>query len=403
MKHLYLFNENTKASVYGIGTYIKQLTNCLLNRKDIYLHIVNLRCEIDEFEVVKTDSCCKYSFPNIDSAQSYYYRNIWFVLNSYIKGVDSRLLVFHLNYFNSYPLVKYIRMEYPAGIIVFTIHYFTWCFKLNGNTSYFRELIKEGKNNKTDNRDNHIISSFEEEKTLLNEVDCIICLSQYTKEILTQDYEISKKKINLIYNGLIDEAVVLGRNEKNKLRKELLFSKREKIILFVGRLDDIKGLDILINAFKIALKKETNARLVIVGDGLYSTYLNESKYYWSRIVFTGRLEKEDLYKFYQIADVGVMPSMHEQCSYVAIEMLMFNVPLILSTTTGLNEMLDADENKIKITEGIDNIHVSTDNLANLIVDHLKCNNINYRDYYNQKYTIQIMSDRMNTLYNSLLK
>ena len=54
---------------------------------------------------------------------------------------------------------------------------------------------------------------------------------------------------------------------------------------------------------------------------------------------TGRLNKEQVYDFYQIADIGVMPSMHEQCSYVAIEMMMFGLPMIISTTTGLKEMM----------------------------------------------------------------
>ena len=67
-----------------------------------------------------------------------------------------------------------------------------------------------------------------------------------------------------------------------------------------------------------------------VGDGFYSYYLNSCNPTWNKITFTGKLNKEDLYKLYQIADIGVLPSFHEQCSYVAIEMMMYGIPLVAS-------------------------------------------------------------------------
>ena len=72
------------------------------------------------------------------------------------------------------------------------------------------------------------------------------------------------------------------------------------------------------------------------------------KPYWKNITFTGRLEQEDLYELYQIADLGIMMSMHEQCSYVAIEMMMFGLPIIGTDSTGLNEMLEETE-KVCVT------------------------------------------------------
>jgi glycosyltransferase involved in cell wall biosynthesis len=138
----------------------------------------------------------------------------------------------------------------------------------------------------------------------------------------------------LISNGLKDEAVILSEEGKIQLKKQLYFLKKEKIILFVGRLDEIKGLDFLILSFKQIIKKKSNCRLVVIGDGDFYIYLKKSMDYWNKITFIGHLEKEKLYKFYQVADVGVLPSFHEQCSYVAIEMLMFGIPLIVVDTTG---------------------------------------------------------------------
>ena len=65
-------------------------------------------------------------------------------------------------------------------------------------------------------------------------------------------------------------------------------------------------------------------------------------------MFTGKLSKQELYQFYQIADVGVMLSKHEQCSFVAIEMMMHGIPIIASDSTGLDEMVSDGINGYKI-------------------------------------------------------
>lgn len=70
--------------------------------------------------------------------------------------------------------------------------------------------------------------------------------------------------------------------------------------------------------------------------------------YWSKIIFSGRLPKELIYKFYQIADVGILPSFAEQCSYVAIEMMMHGLPIVGTDSTGLSEMIIDGENGYKV-------------------------------------------------------
>ena len=97
-----------------------------------------------------------------------------------------------------------------------------------------------------------------------------------------------------------------------------------------------KGLGYLIKAFRMLLKKNPDCRLVIAGDGDLSKYIYESRY-CSKITFVGKLPHKELYLLYQIADIGVLPSLMEQCSYTVIEMLMFGLPIIGTTTPGISE------------------------------------------------------------------
>ena len=183
--------------------------------------------------------------------------------------------------------------------------------------------------------------------------------------------------------------------------------KEEKIILFVGRLDEIKGLGELIFTFKKLLQIDPYCHLVIVGDGFYSYYLNSCNPTWNKITFTGKLNKEDLYKLYQIADIGVLPSFHEQCSYVAIEMMMYGIPLVASTSTGLSEMIEDGVSgyHIPIIEYENHTDLNTYELQSKLLILLKDSSMrkemakNSRLRYERYYTSEIFSSCMQEFYN----
>ena len=117
-------------------------------------------------------------------------------------------------------------------------------------------------------------------------------------------------------------------NTKNVLRKKWRIYQNEYLLLFAGRLHAVKGLDFLIDAFRKVLEKIPGCRLIIAGNGNFETYLQKAKDICTKITFTGLLEKKDLYELYQIADIGVVPSLYEPFGYVAVEMIMHDYLLL---------------------------------------------------------------------------
>ncbi|RHJ75308.1 glycosyltransferase, partial [Parabacteroides sp. AM08-6] len=284
MKHIYFFNTKSRAAVYGIGTYLRQVTDCMRSIPDVSFNIVNLLVDVPEFTREEKNGYISYDIPEnymqTTKIIDCYSRNIWFLLRPYIQLQKGDVLIFHLNYTNSNSWITWAKKDFPNCKILLTIHYQDWCFSLNGNTTYFRKQILSEK-----------LASFSMEQKLYNDVDRIICLSHYTEKLLLHEYQIPREKIAVIYNGLKDEAVFLNREEKKKLKKKYFIREDEKIILFVGRLDDIKGVGYLIRAFRHVLDKIPESRLYIIGDGLYSKYLNDCSGYWNKVTFTGRLNK----------------------------------------------------------------------------------------------------------------
>lgn len=87
---------------------------------------------------------------------------------------------------------------------------------------------------------------------------------------------------------------------------------RTKTSLFSpARLDEVKGIAILVRAFRMLLERYPNSRLIIAGEGDYQMLFSQAFKDWSKVTFTGYIDQKTLYDFYSIADMGVVPSLHE--------------------------------------------------------------------------------------------
>jgi glycosyltransferase len=304
-----------------------------------------------------------------------------------------------------YPLLEKIKQDFPLCRTIYTIHYQKWCFTLKGNTSRFKHIIHKRKDEINTEEARKTLEIYEAEKKMYALADQIICLSEYTRQLLVAEYRISPSKIVKIYNGLNDEAILLTEPDKTGLKKQLGFAGTEKIILFVGRLEENQGADILLRAFSRIVTEYSGCRLVIAGDGEPATqYMQEVKDCWGKVVFTGRLAKNDLYKFYQVAELGVIPSMHEQCSYVAMEMMMFGIPIIATAVRGLNEMISDGVNgwKIPVVENEETVEIRADLLTEKIIGALSGKQLSdknkIREAYERNYTITQMKEHYTRLY-----
>ena len=79
-----MYNENSRASEYGIGTYIRQTIDMLRELEDTNLIIVESRSDVKEFEVFQEDGFFKYNIPCAavfgNSFENDYYRNIGYLI-----------------------------------------------------------------------------------------------------------------------------------------------------------------------------------------------------------------------------------------------------------------------------------------------------------------------------------
>lgn len=290
-KHIYIFNYINKASQYGIGTFINQLCMCL-NENNIT--IITLNSQVNEITIQYNGKMRMIDIPAInyyDTKSNYirYYRNLSYIVSIYTNKKEANIFI--LNYYFMHPIIEYLKKHINDCKIIAVVHFLGWCFPLNGNISKLQKIITT---KAKDEEENIIYEEFIQEKRYFNQVDYIICLSKQTEELLSSLYMIEKYKIVKIPNGIKDEYIPLNKEERKMLKHKLLFRENDLIILYVGRLDPSKGLDLLISSFYNVTAKLDNAHLIIVGDGDYDTYIKKCFSIRNKITFTGKITKENL-------------------------------------------------------------------------------------------------------------
>ena len=403
MKHIYLINQNSTASQYGIGTYTSQLLRCL-EGSGMLLTVINFEYSQEELRVSEENNVRFINIPiPYSSRQEKVYniqlKYISFLLTYYIDSNEEN--IFHFNFTLHHPLAQMLKKQYPDCRILLTLHYQNWLMELKGNTDKIQSMLAKTEEERSP-MEKQIISDYEQDIKFFHYADKIICLANYTRSLLCEQLMITPDKIDTIYNGLEDNCICHSQAQRNSLRKKYRIGYSEKIILFVGRVDKLKGIDVLIEAFRMTLDTIPNARLIIAGDGDYNLCFEKSTHIWTRMTFTGKIPKEQVNQLYQIAHIGVLPSFCEQCSYTAIEMMMHGLPFIGTSSTGLKEMLNnRQEDIIQLTEEDGEVLLPIDQLADKLIKHLSGPKKTDKKMYQERYLFSEMKKKMNHLYASL--
>jgi len=165
----------------------------------------------------------------------------------------------------------------------------------------------------------------------------------------------SSNKIDVILNG-VDFSLFQLRN-KIEVRSSLSIPKYKKLIVYVGRLSEEKGVKVLIDAARLLKKEGTiDLKVVIIGDGpLRSNLENEAIHKnCSFISFLGFLNLGDISKWLNAADLLCLPSLSEGCPNVILEALCSGLPVVASNVGGIPELITESENGMLFKPGDSN-------------------------------------------------
>ncbi len=364
MKHIYLVYHPCKGSIYGVGTYIKNILS-LIKEKQFTFHIVLLNANAQEVTTQTINGIEGISIPRpIDNTipENVYYDNAVKISQNYIDLNAEN--IFHLNFLKTSIFAKLIKKHLKAKIIL-TIHYSQSILNMKGNKKELYKTIQKYTKQKNETLRKNLKEISEVRILIKKYADAVISVSQHAYKQNKFLYKIEDNKHLLIYNTVKD----LYPNKKiikPILRKKLAIDINEKIIVFAGRLEETKGIQCLLQALSILKRKGYKFHLFIVGEGNYDATLSFTHDLWTNITFTGFLEKKQLYKLLAVSDIGVCPSLYEEFGYIILEMMMFYLPVIAFNTSGPADIIKNNYTGLLADLTFDDANQSIKNLADKI-------------------------------------
>ena len=175
---------------------------------------------------------------------------------------------------------------------------------------------------------------------MLKNATKVIALTENEKN-LYREMGVNPSCVEIIPNGL-DIEEVRSKIRPGQFRKKFNMPPDEKIVLFLGRLNQTKGIDLLIRSFAIA--RLPNTCLVVVGpdDGCLSMAkrIAQDHGVQNQVLFTGPIYGDEKYSVYYDADVFVRSSSLEGMPMAVIESVVCGTPVIITPECGLHDVVN---------------------------------------------------------------
>ena len=325
-------------SGYGLGYSAKKEAEELskIENNEIMVVFIEKEKDINFDKKIKYYQLRKIKFPIIDIIDFY------FKLNKEIKNINPNS--FDSIYIQSleFGLLKFSKIKKP--IFYFsrsTIKGVVNCFyKNNIKISFLKKII------------NKILIKLEKRIFL------------YSKKVFVKS-EIMKNEVNLLYNINNDKIITIiggidkcdfrkiSKNEINKSKEKYNILLQKNIILYAGRIVPQKGLFYFIKCLPDMVLENNNFCLVVIGS------INDKKYFKQiesfiiknklekYILLIGHINQSDVYKFMNLADIFISPSLYEPFGMVNLQAAILGKKILTSYYVGSLSILSS-YNKIKI-------------------------------------------------------
>ncbi|WP_430972840.1 glycosyltransferase family 4 protein [Sunxiuqinia rutila] len=175
---------------------------------------------------------------------------------------------------------------------------------------------------------------FQIEQQGMSQADCVICVSNRTRQTVIDKYQIPPEKTQTVHNGVelqqSAEPPLSGLKDKNKL------------VTFLGRITLQKGPEYFIRVAELVLSKMKDVQFVMAGSGdLQQEMIRKvaRSHMADQFFFTGFLRGEEVCRILRLSDIFIMPSVSEPFGICPLEAMQNGVPTIISKQSGVSEIV----------------------------------------------------------------
>lgn len=253
---------------------------------------------------------------------------------------------------------------------------------------------------------NFVDKVIEAEKFVYNNATALHAISRAIVSSIEKesDVRLPEEKIGLVPLGVMDRSAHYGNRRDDK----------EVRILFVGRLEERKGIDVLLKCVPGVCGRHPDVRFVIVGDdriknengNLYKDEFlrtHAGSGFLDRVEFKGKVSEDDLYRHYSECDIFVAPSRYESFGLIFLEAMQFGKPVVGCRAGGMVEIIEDGVNG-RLAEPGDAGSLETA-IESLVVDEplRKKTGAMSRRIFEERYTVEKMAENTINFYKGLLR
>ena len=178
---------------------------------------------------------------------------------------------------------------------------------------------------------------FEIEKEAFTNADSVIAVSEFTKNIIVEKYNIDPEKVQVVHNGCDVQTPQQHERVLQQLR-----TQGKQIVLYHGRITIQKGVDYFVQAARKVVDTNPNVMFVVSGKGDMLGQIMEkvgNLHLSSNFIFAGDLWYQERDAMYQSVDLVVMPSVSEPFGLVPLEAMQHGTPALISKQSGVSEVM----------------------------------------------------------------
>jgi D-inositol-3-phosphate glycosyltransferase len=243
------------------------------------------------------------------------------VIHARLQGIS--VFHFHIFYTNILTLFNLLLVKLLFGKVVLTVH---------DVTSF------------ADENESTIFANF-----FYNLTDIVLTHNTFSKDEIIKVTSISSSKIYIIPHGNYTPFISI-QNDKSNSKEKLNLPKDKTILLFFGMIKKVKGLEILLEAFKKVVDTNSDIVLLIAGKpwendfAEYQKIIDRNNLSKHIILHTKFIPHEDVEHYYCASDLVVLPYKKIYQSGVLMMTLSYERPAIVSNLPPLMEVISDNEN-----------------------------------------------------------
>lgn len=231
-----------------------------------------------------------------------------------------------------------------------------------------------------------------------SKLDQIIVVSNQLKESFISEHPEYKNKVEVIYNG-VDQSKFLYQKK--------IYPKVQLELLYVGRIDREKGVDVLVEMMKLLIANKVNAKLTLVGDGIHFNEIKDqikNQNLQDYINLTGPVQNDLVVNYYQSADLFLFATKRFEGHPMTIcEANCTGLPVISTGMGGLKELIVNGQNGV-LVQGPDP-KIFADMVTKLYLDQVQLSQLshNSHQYGVKKFSRSAMINRYQTVIAKIIE